>query len=269
MMYCITFWFNKCQKANNISKLWKACISGWFISSCCRGTDCVLWRMMAAFITRQQHNNIPHVDRSPYSPQYSGGAARPFLPELNSRSPSPLALKISPGCFVVRDESGMHSARFGFCPLSHPSSWKDRMLFSVAVIMLPVDNCDTIPTGKKWQQDITERRRDANSRSPAASQINPPKILMKLNLHSNNEKWAVISLHRQLPKRILIEFNCGRDWTQIFLYACINKRQPLSTTPTLMWGYEEECIEAEERKAFTVRALIWNYYPGWHTMNKR
>lgn len=167
MMYCITFWFNKCQKANNISKLWKACISGWFISSCCRGTDCVLWRMMAAFITRQQHNNIPHVDRSPYSPQYSGGAARPFLPELNSRSPSPLALKISPGCFVVRDESGMHSARFGFCPLSHPSSWKDRMLFSVAVIMLPVDNCDTIPTGKKWQQDITARRRDANSRSPA------------------------------------------------------------------------------------------------------
>lgn len=149
MMYCITFWFNKCQKANNISKLWKACISGWFISSCCRGTDCVLWRMMAAFITRQQHNNIPHVDRSPYSPQYSGGAARPFLPELNSRSPSPLALKISPGCFVVRDESGMHSATFGFCPLSHPSSWKDRMLFSVAVIMLPVDNCDTIPTGEK------------------------------------------------------------------------------------------------------------------------
>lgn len=28
-----------------------------------RAADCVVWRVMAAFITRQQHNNIPHVDR--------------------------------------------------------------------------------------------------------------------------------------------------------------------------------------------------------------
>lgn len=56
----------------------------------------VLWRLMAPFITRQQHNNIPHVDRTPYSPQRSRGSARPFLLELVSRSTSLLARKLPP-----------------------------------------------------------------------------------------------------------------------------------------------------------------------------
>lgn len=60
----------------------------------------VLQRMMASFIAGQQRNNIPHVDRTPYSPQRSRGSARPFLPELSSRSSSPLARQLSPSCFV-------------------------------------------------------------------------------------------------------------------------------------------------------------------------
>lgn len=40
----------------------------------------VLWRMMTSFITRQQYDNIPHVDRTPYSPQHSRGSAQAFLP---------------------------------------------------------------------------------------------------------------------------------------------------------------------------------------------
>ncbi len=80
-------------------RLWVVHFSGLLRYRPCGGIVFdVVQRMMAPFITRQQHDNIPHVDRTPYSPQRSGGSAWPFLPELSSRSPSPLARELSPNC---------------------------------------------------------------------------------------------------------------------------------------------------------------------------
>lgn len=71
--------------------------------------------------------------------------------------------------------------------------------------------------------------------------------------------------------------SCQKDisWIQLqkrfdteLLLCAVNKRQALSRRPALMRRYEGECIEVEGRKTFTVWALIWHYYPGWHTMNK-
>ena len=105
---------------------------------------------MASFITRQQHDNISHVDRSPYSPRRSGGAAQPPLTELIPRSPSPLAQNLSPSCFVpLQPDELNYNLGFVRSPPPPHSSQHDCMLFRVAIIKHPVYNCDKIPTGGK------------------------------------------------------------------------------------------------------------------------
>lgn len=124
-------WFNKCQKANGIPKLWNACTSwGSILPHVVSGAGCVLQRVMASFITRQQHNNIPHVDRTLYSPQRSGGSAQKFCLEQSSRSSSLHAPMFN--C----SQMGLHA--YGFCPFLNASSQSDRKWFCVAVITLAV-----------------------------------------------------------------------------------------------------------------------------------
>lgn len=63
--------FNKCQKDNSGAKLWTARtrkgekLGGGIVFDVAR-------RMMTYFMTKQRRSNIPHVDRAPYSPQWSG-----------------------------------------------------------------------------------------------------------------------------------------------------------------------------------------------------
>lgn len=151
-----------------------------------------------------------------------------------------------------------------------------------------MNNCDKIPTGKK-QQDITpeepwcKRPNLCETVGPAATQTTASvKCLQQLNLTTTTpflhphetsptlQTWKMnnIITSQTAAKRDISWIHLQKRFdTELLLWA-VNKRQALSRRPALMQRYEEESIEVEGKKTFTVWALIWHYYPGWHSMNK-
>lgn len=129
------------------------------------------------------------------------------------------------------------------------------MLFRVAVIQLPVNNCDKIPTGKK------AKRRCKQSLQPHE----PLKCLQQLNLTTapllhphetsptlqkmkNGEYYDFTHSCQKDINRIQLE---RRLDTEILLCA-VNKRPALSRRAALMRCYEGECIEEQGRQTFTL-----------------
>lgn len=225
----------------------------------------VLQRMMASFIAGQQRNNIPHVDRTPYSPQRSRGSARPFLPELSSRSSSPLARQLSPSCFVRPQPDALNyiwilSPSPSLSPHSAVACYFASLSEScpgITVTKSPTEKSNK--TSRRRSHDAANSLRD--SRPAAAQTTASVKCFQQLNLTATSpllhpcetsptpQKWKMNSIitSQTAAKRILIEFNCRGDWKQILLCA-VHKRQALSSRPALMPCYEGERIAAEGRK---------------------
>lgn len=140
---------------------------------------------MASFITRQQHNNIPHVDRTPYSPQCSGGPAWPFRQELIPRLPTPLTQTLSFSCFVR-----LQPDHYIWILPRNPNPTHTRtytqhgcMLFRVTVIKLTANN--KFPTGKKR----ATRHHARGAMMQAAEPLQPYKAMHQ----SSGSKWLNLS----------------------------------------------------------------------------
>lgn len=152
-----------------------------------------------------------------------------------------------------------------------PSSQRDCMLFCVAVIKLPVNNCDKIPIGKKATRhhargavmQTAESLRDSRPCSHTIHCISqmPPTAKSNHNFsiprkprppYKNEQYYHFTDSCQKDINRIQLQ---RRLDTEILLCVA-NKRQTLSRRLALMQCYETKCMELEGRKAFTLWTLI-------------
>lgn len=193
-------------------------------------------RMMAFFITRQQLRIIPHLDRSPYSPQPSGaGPGLDVSPGTHGQGRRLHWNKISLPILLFNRNHG-HLTTSGLLSFSlhspHATIACYFMLPWWSIVWITVTKP---PGGKKqpdiWPEELWPKRHKSqrgaqpcshtshciSHMTPAAATLTPSYQTRKTlrvwptQKKKKNEIWTILSLHRQLQKGILIEFNYSGD----------------------------------------------------------